>query len=140
MSFIERIGKNKVGFYCWKLFIINYFRGYEVRNVHIFENETKFFGATIEEGLLFRHKIYMYLCSSEEGDLTQGGSRPRKQGWGRAGEGQKPIFIGYTSRASNVRGVTLEGHTSKWEGQNMIRGDHKRCSKIFQYMQYSDVH
>ncbi len=41
MSFIERIGKNKVGFYCWKLFIINYFRGYEVRNVHNLENKTK---------------------------------------------------------------------------------------------------
>ena len=27
---IERIGTNKVGFYCWKLFIINRFRGYEV--------------------------------------------------------------------------------------------------------------
>ncbi len=42
MSFIERIGKNKVGFYCWKLFIINHFRGYEVRNVHNFQNKTKF--------------------------------------------------------------------------------------------------
>ena len=30
MSFIERIGQKRVGFYCWKLFIINYFRGYEV--------------------------------------------------------------------------------------------------------------
>jgi len=30
MSFIERVGQNRVGFYCWKLFIINYFRGYEV--------------------------------------------------------------------------------------------------------------
>jgi hypothetical protein len=39
-----------------------------------------------------------------------------------------------------MRGVNLEGHTSKGEGQNMIRGDHKRCSKIFQYMQNSDVH
>ncbi len=42
MSFIERIGRNKVGFYCWKLFIINHFRGYEVRNVHIFVNKTEF--------------------------------------------------------------------------------------------------
>ena len=31
MSFIERIGEKRVGFYCWKLFVINYFRGYEVR-------------------------------------------------------------------------------------------------------------
>ena len=30
MSFIERIGQKRVGFYCWKLFIINHFRGYEV--------------------------------------------------------------------------------------------------------------
>ena len=33
MSFIERIGQNRVGFYCWKLFIINYFRGYEVSHI-----------------------------------------------------------------------------------------------------------
>ena len=31
MSLIERIGRKSVGFYCWKLFIINYFRGYEVK-------------------------------------------------------------------------------------------------------------
>jgi len=30
MSFIERVGQRRVGFYCWKLFVINYFRGYEV--------------------------------------------------------------------------------------------------------------
>jgi len=30
MSFTERVGQKRVGFWCWKLFIINYFRCYEV--------------------------------------------------------------------------------------------------------------
>ena len=30
MAFIERVGQKRVGFWCWKLFIINYFRCYEV--------------------------------------------------------------------------------------------------------------
>ncbi len=30
MSVIERIGQKRIGFYCWKLFIVDYFRGYEV--------------------------------------------------------------------------------------------------------------
>ncbi len=30
MSFIERVGQKRVGFSCWKLFTINYFRCYEV--------------------------------------------------------------------------------------------------------------
>jgi hypothetical protein len=30
MSFLERISEKNVGFHCWKLFVINYFRGYEV--------------------------------------------------------------------------------------------------------------
>jgi len=30
MSLIERIGQKRVGFYCWKLFIVSYFRGFEV--------------------------------------------------------------------------------------------------------------
>ena len=32
MSMVERLGCHRVGFYCWKLFIINSFRGYEVRH------------------------------------------------------------------------------------------------------------
>jgi len=32
MTFIEKVGQRRVGFYCWKLFIINYFRCYEVNN------------------------------------------------------------------------------------------------------------
>ena len=30
MTFIERVGQKRVGFSCWKLFTINYFRCYEV--------------------------------------------------------------------------------------------------------------
>ena len=30
MLLIERIGQKRIGFHCWKLFIINSFRGYEV--------------------------------------------------------------------------------------------------------------
>jgi hypothetical protein len=30
LSFIERIAKKKIGFYCWKIFIFDYFRVYEV--------------------------------------------------------------------------------------------------------------
>ncbi len=30
LSLIERFGNKKIGFYCWKLFIFNYFRVYEV--------------------------------------------------------------------------------------------------------------
>ena len=30
MAFIERVGQKRVGFWCWKLFVINYFRSYEV--------------------------------------------------------------------------------------------------------------
>ena len=41
MSFIERIGQKRVGFYCWKLFIINYFRGYEVSLIKYYRNERK---------------------------------------------------------------------------------------------------
>ena len=32
MAFIERVGKKRVGFWCWKLFIINYFKCYEVND------------------------------------------------------------------------------------------------------------
>ncbi len=32
MSFIERVGLKNVGFSCWKLFTINYFKCYEVIN------------------------------------------------------------------------------------------------------------
>ncbi len=35
MSFIERVGKKRVGFWCWKLFIINYFKSYEVNNIDL---------------------------------------------------------------------------------------------------------
>jgi hypothetical protein len=61
-----------------------------------------------------------------------------KRGEGE-GRGKKPIFIQNNSRVSRVRGVHLEGHTPKGEGQNLIRGDHKGRSKIFQYLQNSDV-
>ena len=30
LSLIERISKRDIGFWCWKLFIINYFKCYEV--------------------------------------------------------------------------------------------------------------
>jgi hypothetical protein len=30
MSLIERIGEKRIEFYCWKLFIIDYFHAYEV--------------------------------------------------------------------------------------------------------------
>ena len=43
MSFIERIGQKRVGFYCWKLFIINYFRGYEVRLTIVSQRKVIFF-------------------------------------------------------------------------------------------------
>ncbi len=36
MTFIERVGQKRVGFWCWKLFIINYFRCYEVKQLFIF--------------------------------------------------------------------------------------------------------
>ena len=37
MTFIERVGQKRVGFWCWKLFIINYFRCYEVKQfIYIF--------------------------------------------------------------------------------------------------------
>ena len=32
MSFIERLAKKRVGFSCWKLFIVDYFRCYGVCN------------------------------------------------------------------------------------------------------------
>jgi hypothetical protein len=35
MSFIERVGLKRVGFWCWKLFIFDYFRCYEVINFFI---------------------------------------------------------------------------------------------------------
>ena len=39
MTFIERVGQKRVGFWCWKLFIINYFRSYEVNyNLYIYLN------------------------------------------------------------------------------------------------------
>jgi hypothetical protein len=56
-----------------------------------------YLGATIEEGLRFRHKPYMYLYSSEEGELTQGGvdlgGFQTPKGGLREGRGEKPIFI-----------------------------------------------
>ncbi len=39
-----------------------------------------------------------------------------------------------------MRGIHLEGHIPKGEGQNLNRGDHKGHSKNFQCMQNSDVH
>ena len=36
MAFIERVGQKRVGFWCWKLFIINYFRSYEVNYNFLF--------------------------------------------------------------------------------------------------------
>ncbi len=39
MAFLERVGQKIVGFWCWKLFIINYFRSYEVNyNFYIYLN------------------------------------------------------------------------------------------------------
>ncbi len=35
MAFIERVGKKKVGFWCWKLFLINYFKCYEVNDIDL---------------------------------------------------------------------------------------------------------
>jgi hypothetical protein len=34
MSFIERVGLRRVGFSCWKIFIVDYFRCYEVINFY----------------------------------------------------------------------------------------------------------
>ncbi len=31
MTFIERVGEKRVGFWCWKLFTVNYFKCYEVK-------------------------------------------------------------------------------------------------------------
>ncbi len=100
-----------------------------------FDFNKRILGATIEENLSFKHKPY--LCFPEEGELTWGVPDP-KRGLGE-GRGKKPIFIQNTSRVSSVRGVHLEGHTPKGGVQNLIRGDHKGRSKIFQYMQNSDV-
>jgi hypothetical protein len=36
LSLIERIAKNEIGFYCWKIFIFDYFRVYEVSFQKIF--------------------------------------------------------------------------------------------------------
>ncbi len=36
LSLIERIAKKKIGFYCWKIFIFDYFRVYEVSFTKIF--------------------------------------------------------------------------------------------------------
>ncbi len=96
------------------------------------------FGATIEEGLHFRHKPYIYLYSPEERELTSSGSQTPKQGL-VGGEGQKPIFTQNTSIVSSMRGIHLKGHTPKGDGLNLIRGDPKGRSKTFQYVQNSDV-
>ncbi len=39
MAFIERVGKRKVGFYFGNLFIITYFRFYEVSDYKVFNFE-----------------------------------------------------------------------------------------------------
>jgi hypothetical protein len=35
MSFISRVVQKRFGFWCWKLFTINYFRSYEVINAFL---------------------------------------------------------------------------------------------------------
>jgi hypothetical protein len=39
MAFIEKVGQKRVGFCCWKLFAINYYRCYEV--IIFFQNSLK---------------------------------------------------------------------------------------------------
>ncbi len=65
MTFIERVGQKRAGFWCWKLFTVNYLRSYEVRKLYRFT--IQYFQETISKcrcnnlELLRRHPLNTYI-------------------------------------------------------------------------------